>query len=202
MKNNPYARVDKTIYALNHRYVVEFGIAKSQLRFDELHIFKLIKKLYKSLLRETKLYYISLARAEYRDLTDSVLSNLEIENLLKGVFTGFNPVTLYIFENEFDRKAQRLMEALMSNYSEKDILMDKHLKYIARQMSQGALDVRDTVVLKAYKELGIKKVQWVTAEDEKVCSHCNELDGEIFDISKVPIKPHYNCRCYLIPAKE
>ncbi len=197
-----YVRTDKVINALNRRIVIEFGIMKSRLRFDELNIINLVKALYKQLYEEVKEYYSALMQAEYRDETDSVLEVVELENLLKGVLTGYSPVTLYIFENEFDRKAERLIEALYADYPNKDEIVEKHMKYLARQIAQGAITARDTSVKKAFEDLGITKVYWQTADDEKVCGKCNALDGEIFPIASVPPKPHINCRCIILPVEE
>lgn len=200
--SNPYSKTDKVINAINRRIVIEFGIMRSRLVFDELTIMKLIKNLYEQLYVEVKQFYIALIKSEYYNQTDSVLEELKLENLLKGVLQGYNPVTLYVFENEFSRKAERLIEALLGDWANKDTIIDKHMKYLARQIAQGAITARDDSVKQAYEDLGITQVIWQTAEDEKVCSHCNELDGRVYDISKVPDKPHFNCRCIILPYEE
>lgn len=196
MKSNPYARVDKIINALNRKYVIEFNIAKSKLTFDELNVMKIIRELYKLLYKETLRYYKTLIKAE-----DPALTNIEAENLLKGIVSGFNPVTQYIFENEFERKGQKLAEAILSKYEEKDDILAHHLKWLARQMAQGAIDTRDVAIVNYYRNNGIKNVIWVTAEDEKVCKECRELDGNIYSIKNIPSKPHFNCRCYVVPEE-
>ncbi len=47
-----------------------------------------------------------------------------------------------------------------------------------------------------YRSAGIKKAQWITANDERICPECGPLDGRIFDIDKMPGPPlHPACRC-------
>jgi SPP1 gp7 family putative phage head morphogenesis protein len=46
------------------------------------------------------------------------------------------------------------------------------------------------------------KLMW-SATFENSCKHCMELDGQIFDIDKVPSLPqHPNCHCILLPLVE
>lgn len=194
-----YTRTDKLIDALNRRYVIQFGIMRARLKFDELHIMKLVKSLYDQLLEETIEFYIALVRTEYEEETDSVLDMVEAEAFVMNLLTTANPVTEYIFDNEFHRKADKLIEALLARYEDKDSIIDHHMKWLGRQMSQGALTVKDAILIKAYEDLGVTMVRWVTAEDEKVCEECRRLDGKVFRIKEVPDKPHFNCRCIVIP---
>ena len=117
-------------------------------------------------------------------------------------FREYNPVTRYIFANEIDRKKSRLFEALIANELERLQSYKQAEKLIHTQVRQYSIDLEDAVVLTVFKVLGVKKVQWVAEDDHKTCGVCNELDGQVFDIEKVPPKQHYNCRCYLVPVKE
>lgn len=197
-----YIRTDKLIDALNRRYIIQFDIMRARLKFDELHIMKLVKSLYDQLLEETIEFYIALVRTEYAEETDTVLEMMEAEAFVNNLLTTANPVTEYIFDNEFHRKADKLIEALLAKYEDKDSIIDHHMKWLGRQMSQGALTVKDAILVKAYEDLGVKRVVWVTAEDEKVCEECRRLDGMSFGIKEIPSKPHFNCRCIVIPEEE
>jgi len=46
-----------------------------------------------------------------------------------------------------------------------------------------------------YRQVGVTKVQWITAHDERTCPICRPLDGKVFGIDEVPVIPHPACRC-------
>jgi SPP1 gp7 family putative phage head morphogenesis protein len=47
-----------------------------------------------------------------------------------------------------------------------------------------------------YREVGVEKVQWLTADDERTCPECAPLDGKVFDVGEAPSLPrHPSCRC-------
>lgn len=44
-------------------------------------------------------------------------------------------------------------------------------------------------------------LMWITEMDERVCSDCDSLEGEVFAIDSSPGCPlHPNCRCHLVPV--
>ncbi len=50
-----------------------------------------------------------------------------------------------------------------------------------------------------YREVGVSKVKWLTAQDERTCPECAPLDGKIFKIDDAPGPPcHPGCRCALV----
>jgi len=52
-----------------------------------------------------------------------------------------------------------------------------------------------------YRQVGISRVEWLTARGEGVCPQCAALDGTVYDIDKAPPCPlHPMCRCTLLPA--
>ena len=53
-----------------------------------------------------------------------------------------------------------------------------------------------------YREVGIKKVKWLTANDERTCAVCSGLDGNVFKIEDDPGMPHPLCRCSRIAVIE
>jgi SPP1 gp7 family putative phage head morphogenesis protein len=80
-------------------------------------------------------------------------------------------------------------------------------RMIARTETMKAIN---TGAIERYSKIGIDKVEWLAAEDERVCDRdlgfpggengCGGLDGQIFDIDKAPPCPaHIFCRCTLIP---
>ena len=55
---------------------------------------------------------------------------------------------------------------------------------------------------KFYNQVGVKRVVWVTAGDERTCPECEPLDGQEFPIDKTPPLPrHAQCRCCLMAAR-
>ncbi len=54
-----------------------------------------------------------------------------------------------------------------------------------------------------YREVGVKKVKWITAHDERTCPECAPLDGRVFRIEDAPGPPkHANCRCTVVSVIE
>jgi len=51
-----------------------------------------------------------------------------------------------------------------------------------------------------YRQSAVKKVKWLTAQDERTCPVCRPLDGRVFGIDEVDGPPaHPGCRCVLMP---
>jgi SPP1 gp7 family putative phage head morphogenesis protein len=47
-----------------------------------------------------------------------------------------------------------------------------------------------------YRQVGITKIRWLTAHDERTCKICRPLDGKVFAIDEVEGPPrHPGCRC-------
>ena len=58
----------------------------------------------------------------------------------------------------------------------------------------------DYAVLQAFADAGVEEAEWVTSEDERVCSRCAEMDGNVYRIENYPSKPHPKCRCTAKPV--
>jgi len=51
-----------------------------------------------------------------------------------------------------------------------------------------------------YRDMKVEKVIWYTALDERICPVCGPLNGQVFDLDKIPpIPAHPQCRCYVLP---
>lgn len=122
----------------------------------------------------------------------------DAEKYVTWYLSSVNYVTQYIFVNEFDRKLARTIEEIISSPKKSDINknIEKALKYWNRQAKQAGDNITIESALEGAKSAGITKVVWVTQDDERVCPKCNEKDGKIFDIDKIMLPLHYNCRCY------
>ena len=52
-----------------------------------------------------------------------------------------------------------------------------------------------------YRDVGVTKVQWLAADDERTCPECSRLNGRVFLLDDVPMLPrHPSCRCVLSDA--
>jgi len=55
--------------------------------------------------------------------------------------------------------------------------------------------------IKFHQQVGVRKLEWMTMEDERVCPVCGPLDGKVFDTDRFPNQPaHPNCRCTSVVA--
>ena len=104
-------------------------------------------------------------------------------------------LTLFAFNAETERKAQKLAETLSVAQS-RDLEIDRAMRAWSKQVGQYAINFTDYVAIQAFDDAGIDEVEWVTQKDEKVCSECGPLDGKIFRLEDVPVKPHWGCRCF------
>ncbi len=55
---------------------------------------------------------------------------------------------------------------------------------------------------KFYDRIGVRRVVWITAGDERTCPQCGPLDGQEFPMDKMPPLPrHPQCRCLVYAAR-
>lgn len=208
MTENPYQLSDKASALLNRKAVRRFETARRKLAllsFDELNVIKTVKTLYSDLAADNKKAFTDLAIMVYEDTAGRELENEEDELmalwLMSEVLDKPNPVTGYIYTNEVERKRDRATESINAS-TKKRQEFQKALRYWSRQTSEYCDIVTDGATLKAFKDTGVKKVKWVTENDEKVCHVCGPRDGKVYDIDNVPTKPHWGCRCWLEAVKE
>ena len=180
--------------------------------FDELNISdikKHVHKLYKSVYKTVKQEFLKVVNEIYQTIYDESVAmgfDGDIRNLdeawIEEFFDWYNPVTKYVFSNELDRKESRLFEALVSNELERLKSYTYAERLITQQIEQYAIDLEDTIAKVVYEDTNVKKVMWNAEQDHRTCGDCAELDGQIFELDKVPPKQHYQCRCWLTPVKE
>ena len=135
---------------------------------------------------------------------DKPSRNLVSEAKVRKMFTRYDPVTKYVYEHEIDRKQARAAEAIIASTTAADRAkeINRALRLASGMMAQAAISATDATMLDTYREAGVEQVQWVTVDDERRCEVCRKRHGMVFDIDKVPPKPHPNCRCYLIPYRK
>lgn len=203
-----YDAADKAIRAMNRQNLKEFNKLKLA-KWDELNVVRMVSKTYDDSVRMAKRRYYEIAfeafivamleakvrNAEATREAEDTITNDWILDMLEEV----DPVTLYAFLPETERKKQRLTEALAVAQN-RNVEIDKALRYWTQQISQYADNSVFRARLEAFRRAGIEQVIWVTQEDDRVCEDCEPLDGQIFDVDNVPDPPHWGCRCRLIPV--
>jgi SPP1 gp7 family putative phage head morphogenesis protein len=185
--------------------------------FDELNVIntkKVTKEMFDRLLSENEKMYQKVADAAYtaakRKAKAVGYAEEKKEELgsewLTGVLLAYNLVTGYLYDREAERKRLRLNEQILTAREYDDRLMynnslRKSANLLWTQTTQYGITVVDAATLQAYKDAGVKEVQWKSVIDGRECQVCRERDNKIYKISEVPEKTHYGCRCYLEPIK-
>ena len=186
--------------------------------FDELsgsRITRLTREMIDRLLKSNKREYIKIVQEATREATED-LEALGVATatmisadgkFVDKVLKEYNPVTGYLYNAEADRKRARLAEALITALLIKSRAdYHKELRKFANLWHTQTLQYGETMVDKArvdtFKKNGIRRVMWKAEEDNKTCSECKERDGKIYPITAIPVKPHYNCRCWIEPLLE
>lgn len=195
-----YGMTDIVIRRMTRKFVALFYELKSNLlSIDELEVMRKTRALYTDLDRILRIQLLYLAQEIYgegRTMSDAWLNE---------ILRAFDPVTQYVYDYEVVRKEQRCEEsiiAMMEIQGSFDLPVKRAMDLWCRMANQYADTVTDKAFIQKMRDAGVSRVQWLTAEDEKVCAKCTELDGKIFPLDKVPPKPHWHCRCRLKPIYE
>lgn len=197
---------DRAIRDMNRRNLRAFDRLK-QLKFDELSVFSEVEKTYDNSVELAKRRYRQIAVNAYIAallLADKKISEEDAEDTITedwilDMLEEYDPVTLYQFFPEVERKKQRTVEAIIASHDKSEVI-DRALRLWTLQITHYADKSVDEATIDGYKDAGVKKVKWVTANDEKVCKICRDRDGKIYPIGKIPPRPHYRCRCELWPV--
>jgi hypothetical protein len=211
-----YKHLDTLLEKAKKKLRAEFN-RLGLLGFDELNVIntkKVTKAMFDRLLSENEKMYRKAANkayskaklkakeAGYREEEEKELS----DGWLFDVLLAYNFVTGYVYDREAERKRLRLNEQMLTakEYDDRQLYNDSLLRsanLLWAQTSQYGITVVDKAMLQAYKDLGVKDVRWITKTDGRECKVCRERHNKIYEISKVPEKTHYRCRCYLEPVK-
>ena len=203
-----YAPCDRAIKELNRENVEAFGRLK-MAKWDEINVIRTVKAVYtKSAKRAKKRYYevafeayllaMAMCRADPKKahmMAEEAITDEWVEMIL----TDTDFVTLYRFNNETERKAYRLAEALEAS-QDRNREIDKALRFWSQQLGQYAINVTDYAVIQAFEDAGVKMAEWVTMTDGRECGECHSYNGQVFRIDEIPPKPHWGCRCRFKPV--
>lgn len=192
-----YEYTDKVIRYMRKKFIRLFDSFRGNIAFDELNVISSSKSLYEELEEITEESLLMIAKRAYTangGKSDKVITSAWLLEWLND----YNPVTKYVYMHEVERKCSRFAESIIAS-DNPSAEIDIALRYWSNMVSQYAIDITDKAVEQAYVDNDVEKVVWVTVKDERRCRECRERDGKIYDIAKLPPKPHLGCRCYILP---
>ena len=210
-----YKHLDSLLEAEKKRIRAEFNHL-SVTGFDELNVVstrKTTQEMYDGFMRDNETMYLKAAKTAYRKATKAAkaegFSGDETEvsgDWLVGVLAGYNLVTGYLYDKEADRKRLRLNEQILTarEYNNRTMYQEslrKAANLWYTQTVQYGISAVDEATIKGFKDMGVKEARWIAADDEKTCPTCGARDNKVYRLNKIPPKPHYGCRCYVVPVK-
>lgn len=187
-----YELTDIAIENIRKELIRNFSKLKSLLSYDELNVMSATKDVYSKIDLYVRQMFLQLMQAVYKKVTKRTCPYNYA--WLESFLLEYDEVSKYVYANEFDRKRDRLAEALIAS-PKKNEEIDAALRYLSFMLTAYAVRVTDQVVLMAYRDIGIGAVRWKAEKDNKTCTICKHRNGHIYDIEQVPPKPHLNCRC-------
>ena len=193
-----YRLADAATELLNRRATKRFEDAKDKAAkdgFDELSVLSVTRELYDQLEADNRQVYLELAQERYQETEPHGEEPPDLAWLL-AVLAAYSAVSKVVYNNEVDRKRGYTAEGINSSTA-KVTEFRRGLHYWSDFTGQFADEITDEVTLKAYRDAGVKKVEWHTVLDGKECEACKERDGKIYPINAVPPKTHKRCRCWL-----
>lgn len=211
-----YRNLDSLLEAEKKRIRAEFNHL-SVTGFDELNVVntrKTTQEMFDRFLRDNEEMYLRVAKKAYSKAVKTAkaegYSGRESEingDWVTGILAGYSLVTGYLYGKEAERKRLRLNEQILTarEYSDRTMYQES-LRKTANlwwtQTVQYGVSVVDEATIRAFEDMGVKKVKWIARDDKGTCSECNERDGKIYNLSALPSKTHYGCRCYVVPIKN
>lgn len=200
-----YEYIDENVERLKKQTQTAFNNFRlSLLKFDELNVMQVkmeTESLFTKLKRQSNRFYTGLVNylAESMGFEED---KYDLDELLET----YSGTLLYSFSTEMERKRERLFETMVAidDMSDPEILSQqkKNIRNWNTQVEEFGVDIERNIFLSELRDSGIRKVQWMTAEDERVCTDCSDLNGIVFDIDNVPRRPHIGCRCWLKGVSE
>lgn len=214
---NVYARADKIIYNTLREASKKFKRAARKLSTTNsaLAAFDEINLLFTEVDELATDAYLLIAEEGYSQIGGVQRPrkiDLDFVFYIEGLY---DPITGYIYYNEYRRKQERLKEAVVAAMEANkpsgdtevtqpfirklDELFTKFFAEVTVMFQQFAIIFTDDSRIAAMEDANIKKVRWEAVGDERTCATCMALDGHIFPVTAVPAK-HYRCRCVMVPV--
>ena len=196
-----YKSADIVVEYLNRIITDKFSAFKSVISLDEINVLNSVKNVYLGILKLIKDLFYELAVEAYETIATgdfSLVSDITQEWLDENIFKNHSPVTLYVFDNEMERRYLRLSEAIIASGCNEEVI-SKACKQVAAMVAQYAILTVDAASIQAYKDTGVKSVIWISLDDGKRCKECKRRHGKVYDVDNIPPKPHPYCRCLITP---
>lgn len=189
-----YQKTDKVIAYLAKQYTRLFRQVTS---FDELNVIDVSHKIFDEAVILTEREVTRLVKTVYDSKReDGEISSEDALNLVLTLMLAYNPVTKYVYRNEIDRKRSRFAEGVIASDTPREEVA-LAVRLLVATNKQFAEDATFEALVQAYKDDGVERVRWVTAEDDRRCQECKSRHGKIYSINSIPPKPHRYCRCYI-----
>ena len=209
-----YRYLDKLLEIEKKRIKAAFNRVGA-MGFDELNVIntrKTTQAMYDAFLKENEALYLKSAKIAYQNALKSAKAEgfdgeeSEIDGeWVAGLLAGYNLVTGYLYGKEAERKRLRLNEQILTarEYNNRSMFQDS-LRRAANlwwtQTTQYGISSVDEATIKGFTDMGVEQVRWIAADDERTCPTCGARDNKIYKITDLPPKPHYGCRCYIVPV--
>lgn len=220
--SNYYQFADKKLAKLKKSVPKLLNNSRLKLTaFDELNVMlvnRLIREQYAQIEKQTVQLYFEIAKAKYKEAYDIAVAYGYTDGTYNPLWLGaitdwlleYDATTGYVFNNEFSRKRDRLAEQIIGlllskksmNSPEIMVAYKRASKYINDQIAEFGDTISFKAMKQAYKDAGVEQVIWLTEYDDNVCDTCLSYGGFVFDIDRVPPKPHWGCRCWLLPVRQ
>lgn len=197
MAKSPYDKADIVIKYLSTKLMRLFS---RTFAFDELNVinvsYEIYDEAYELILREAARLTKTVYEMYLGEDADAEGLGLDALAFALAMAKAYNPVTKYVFENELDRKRAKFAEGVIATDT-KEAEKAGHAQRLVRMTVQYIDDVTFAAGVQALKDMGVKRVKWVTNVDDRRCPTCRSKHGKIFSIYDVPAKPHMGCRCWI-----
>jgi len=134
-------------------------------------------------------YNLVLASDVHRELADGIK-----RTVMSGIATGKGVEDIVRDLGHVVKDPESFRHAGSKVFSKAQYRMEVIARTeVLRAHNQGRIKFHDRV--------GVRKFEWMTMEDERVCPICGPLDGKIFDTDRFPQQPaHPNCHCTSVVA--
>ena len=219
-----YESCDRAIRILNRKSMKEFEALKLA-DFDSANVIRTVRKMYRKLAKQAEgqyrkvahdayMYGLMLCGPEWWQKAERMADKAVTKEWVRDILEQTDFVTLYRFDSETERKADRLVEAIavVEGTGERGVALrnmkfnrndqiDAALRLWTKQVGQYAVNMTDYAMLQAYDDAGIEEAEWLTeVGGANVCARCKALGGKRFKLDEFPSKPHIGCRCSSKPV--
>ena len=134
-------------------------------------------------------YALQLAGSAHQELGDGIQ-----RTLLSGIATGKSAQDIVRDMGEVVKDRESFRHAGTRTFSKAQYRMEMIARTeVLRAHNMGRQKFHDRV--------GVRRIQWLTMGDERVCPVCGPLDGKVFPLDRFPRQPiHSQCRCSSMAA--